>query len=255
MIRLRCAMTRCWVQVALAVAVLCLLPMTGCGGSASSTSASIPTSPTSEGPVCGSVSVRDGAPTVVVIVLDGVGSAEKRGGTFDPVPGTAPAAVSSYCPGDSGHRETRWPAGLDDALRRWSEFSVSGGSSGGSSSATGTSAACEWPAVKTASCLMAMLADAGAVVLPYSYATGTGLHETSGTPTFTMSAYTADDTKQPIAASVAALDAEVGSVRTVWPTTPIVLVGHSYGGLVAEEWWEQAWATGDHQGVAHMFSL
>lgn len=87
-------------------------------------------------------------------------------------------------------------------------------------------------------------------MLPYSYATH-GLHETSGTPTFTMSAYTADDTKQPIAASVAALDAEVGSVRTVWPTTPIVLVGHSYGGLVAEEWWEQAWATGDHQGVAH----
>ncbi|MHB8243028.1 MAG: alpha/beta fold hydrolase [Solirubrobacteraceae bacterium] len=68
---------------------------------------------------------------------------------------------------------------------------------------------------------------------------GTGLHGTSGTPTFTMSAYTTDDTEQPIAASVAALDAEVGSVRTVWPTTPIVLVGHSYGGLVAEEWWEQ----------------
>jgi hypothetical protein len=231
----------------------CLFALTGCGGSTGSTTASSST-PSNTGPICGSPTVRQGAPTVIVLVLDGVGS-EERGGTFHPLPGSGAKSVSSYCPVDPAHHETRWPAGLDDALRRWSEFSVPGGSSGGSSTAAGTSAACQWPGVKTDSCLIATLADAGAVVLPYSYSTGTGLKRPSGVPTFTMTPYTADDTKQPIATSVAALDAEIGSVRAVWPTTPIVLVGHSYGGLVAEEWWEQAWTTGDHQGVAHVFSL
>jgi len=103
--------------------------------------------------------------------------------------------------------------------------------------------------------LVASLANAGAVLLPYSYASGTGVTESPTGVQFSMAAYSADDSKQPIATSIANLDSEITSLRTVWQNTPIVLVGHSYGGLVAEEWWQAAWANGDHKGVAHVFSL
>lgn len=231
------------------VALACALFAAGCGGSGSSTSP-----PPGGTATCGAPLLRHSDPAVVVVLLDGVGS-EEGGGTFDPFPGAAPDSVSSYCPLDANRKERRWPAGLDDALRRWAEFKVPGGSSGGSSSAPGTSDACEWPGATTNSCLVGALARTGAVLLPYSYVKGNGVTRTATGVKFTMTGYTADDTRQPIATSIDALDEEIGSLRAAWPSTPIVLIGHSYGGLVAEEWWEQAWAADDHRGVAHVFSL
>jgi hypothetical protein len=122
-------------------------------------------------------------------------------------------------------------------------------------STPGVSNACEAPGVGTDSCLVASLANAGAVLLPYSYASGTRVTNTPSGVKFSMTTYTAHDSQQPIGTSIDNLDSEISSLRTAWTDTPIVLVGHSYGGLVAEEWWERAWTSGDHKGVTHVFSL
>jgi hypothetical protein len=224
----------------------CVAFVSACGGPSNSQS-----SVGGQGP-CGAPLLNGSAPKVVVVVLDGVGS-EEAGGEFDPLPASS-TSTFDYCPLDANRHERGWPEGLNDALRRWSEFKVSGGSSGGSSSPN-SSKACDWPGVGTDSCLVGELAHAGAVILPYSYASGTGVTQAGGQVTFTMTAYTTDDTKQPIGDSVANLDGELRSLHTVWPGTPIVLVGHSYGGLVAEEWWEEAWSDGAHLGVTNVFSL
>src|SRR5207244_3042144 len=34
------------------------------------------------------------------------------------------------------------------------------------------------------------------------------------------------------------LDAEVQSVKSVWPTARVIVMGHSQGGLIAYTWWD-----------------
>ena len=83
--------------------------------------------------------------------------------------------------------------------------------------------------LNTNACLVARLADAGAIVLPYSY-TGAVVSRSGG---FTFSAYDAQDTYQPPAASIANLGRFIKSVATAWPSAQVVIIGHSYGGTVA----------------------
>ena len=195
---------------------------------------------------CGPIITVGGQPQVVVVLIDGVGSQEDGGSAY-PIPVADPAGgiavVSSYCPVDPFGKERGWPAGLDQGLRRWSEFKVPGGSSGGSSSAPDTSRACETPGGLSAAnrgknhCLVATLADTGAVLLPYSYA-GATLAPTPSGPVFTLKTYTADDTKQDPKTSITRLNDELNSIHGTWKQTRIVILGHSYGGTIAEEWWE-----------------
>jgi hypothetical protein len=108
-------------------------------------------------------------------------------------------------------------------------------------------------------CLTEALADAGAVLLPYSY-TGATL---SPDGTFAQKSYTGDDSKQPLCTSVKSLVNEIISVHSNWPDIAIFLIGHSYGGLVAETWWYdqqqpgggQCGIPGGMSGVDHVFSL
>lgn len=247
---------------------------------------------------CGSPKANDqGQPANVVILLDGVGS-EESGGTYypfavkNPMPGVP--TVLNYCPLNSQYEERSQPdlpSGLDSSLRRWSEFSVPGTSSGGSSSVPEATHACDrtepatipaprpgpapgsqTPSTATSvtvgtisggfgkgTCLTEALANAGAVLLPYSYA-GAVL-KTSGQ--FSQQSYTAADSQQPLCSSVAYLAREITSMHAAWPQTRILVVGHSFGGLVAETWWfDEHPINGGHcvrptglSGVTHVFSL
>jgi pimeloyl-ACP methyl ester carboxylesterase len=192
-----------------------------------------------------------------VILIDGVGSEEQDGGTFYPVPPTrrrgSDPVVRNYCPLDPRGHEQDFPSGLKLELRRWSEYKVPGGSSGGSSSSPDHSDACQLSGgFATDSCLTARLADAGAVLLPYSYKGA----ELKSDGRFTFNGYSSDDSKQRTSDSVNALDAEIRSIRKHWRTTSITIVGHSYGGLLAEAWWaKKRSVAADRFGVTQAFAL
>ena len=197
--------------------------------------------------------------------MDGINSEENQSGTFYPVKSTGPAqsgvpVVSNYCPLTATGQEASWPAGLNLNLRRWSEFQVppTGTSGTGSGTAPTTSDACHLPpngGFGKGTCLVEALANAGAVLLPYSYA-GATLSKSSSGVQFSFTKYTAGSTHLPPKLSISMLNQEIASIHNVWPATRIVVVGHSYGGMVAEQWWEQARAQpNDQLGVTHVFSL
>jgi hypothetical protein len=94
-------------------------------------------------------------------------------------------------------------------------------------------------------------AAGGGVVLPFSY---TGAKLKAG-PSFSFSSYVASDVANSSPADEALLmDREIKSIHKVWPNARIVVVGHSNGGLVAEQWWLKYGAV-DPSGVAQVFAL
>ena len=230
---------------------------------------------------CASVRLVDKQPSVTAVLLDGIGSEEKESGQVYPIPpaGSPPLSlpvIKNYCPADPSGHERGWPKGINLGLRRWAEFKVPGGTTGGSSSAPEATAACESTGgIATDDCLVARLADAGAVLLPYSYTGALLKSDTAGNAYFDFTGYSASDTQQPPTASEGNLINEVSSIHSVWPNTHIIVVGHSYGGLVAELAWQCMWGAEDtfnfpdssydpyidcpgdrnHEGVVRVFSL
>jgi hypothetical protein len=186
--------------------------------------------------------------------------------------------VTNYCPIDpeGGERKMNngWPNGLSDGLGRWSEFGVPGAPEASlvcedhvlvpisGSAATQINGALHNNDKKN--CLVAQLADAGAVLLPYSYAGATLSQQPSG-PVFDFHTYDGSTTKQDPSTSVQKLDDELYSIHNVWHKAHIIVVGHSYGGLVAELWWGCIFGhcgvtlnhdnPSDDRGVVHVFSL
>jgi hypothetical protein len=197
------------------------------------------------GQLCGSPQLRNAPsggpqPVNVVIFMDGIGSEENQSGTFYPIPISGPKArtpvVTNYCPLDAQGHERGWPVGLNLNLRRFSEFSLSGGGSSGSPT---VGQVCDLPGAVpggfyTDSCMVARLADRGAVMLPYSYA-GAQLKPDGR---FDFHAYTAAATKQPPDISIALLENEIRSIRRTWGSANVYVVAHSYAGSVASHWWE-----------------
>ena len=81
-------------------------------------------------------------------------------------------------------------------------------------------------------------AGAGALILPMSYGGPAQLSGPMNDPLFTMPSYTSDDVANSYPDKIAGyLNRQVKSIEAVWPNVPIVIVGHSNGGLVAELWW------------------
>jgi hypothetical protein len=71
---------------------------------------------------------------------------------------------------------------------------------------------------------------------PYSYAGATLSQQPSG-PLFDFHTYSGATTAQEPSLSVQRLDDELFSIHQVWHQAHIVVVGHSLGGLIAEQWW------------------
>jgi hypothetical protein len=103
--------------------------------------------------------------------------------------------------------------------------------------------------------LSASLQSAGALILPFSYQ-GATVSMVAGSPSATVNAYRAIDPSTILpGAAAATLDAEIASVHATWPTSHVVVVGHSEGGLVAETWWATTFTPATSPEVTGIFSL
>jgi hypothetical protein len=90
-------------------------------------------------------------------------------------------------------------------------------------------------------------------VLPFSY-NGASVSGMAVNPMFTINSYTKDDVaNSTIQAEQQLLNQEITNVRSVWPNTKIVVIGHSNGGLIGEQWWLNY--RPHLQGVSQVFSL
>lgn len=122
------------------------------------------------------------------------------------------------------------------------------------------------------------LADAGGYVLPYSYCCDAGpagkiplgafMTGTSANPKFNFFSYNSHDVAQgdPSFTDPPVLNNEIISINKVFPDVPIFIIGHSNGGLIAEQWWLRygtkppcGTVNGQPQcgmhGVEHVFTL
>jgi hypothetical protein len=188
----------------------------------------------------------------VVILLDGYREAQP-GFKMDPYAPTV-QNPQSYCPeswNSSASTEGEadfWgtPTGPWSFFHKWNfgEVNSSGGATGNDESAPravpGNPQGIT-PGTYTHSFMLDAIAAQGAVILPFSYK-GAMLQPGSPDPTFVFPPYTTCDS-QPgscgtsIPSDAALLAAEVKSIVIAWPNTPIVVVGHSQGGLIAFSWW------------------
>jgi hypothetical protein len=102
------------------------------------------------------------------------------------------------------------------------------------------------------------LAAIGAVVLPYGYPSGPAslVRLKNGKPQFTFPGYTTDSNSDPHTEATT-LATEVSQIRSVWRSSPIVIIGHSHGGLIGYLYWGGAgFGPGVRSsGVTHVFSL
>lgn len=174
---------------------------------------------------CGSPLVAGGQPALVAVVMDGIGSQELDSGTSDPL------AVSNWCPALPDGSERRLPAGLDVGFRTWAGLATSDGQK------PQTQTCRPAGGLAADACLVARLADAGAIVLPYSYAGSRVTRDDRGGSRFAFSGYAPQVTYQDPATSIAQLDGMLRSIASAWPAARVVIVAHSYGGTVASGWW------------------
>jgi hypothetical protein len=211
-------------------------------------------------------------PTQVVVLLDGV-MESKPGFQMDPYKPTLDGAPS-YCP------EAWSPTRVFNGSH-WSESDFAGAPTGPWSffdkwnfddqTSEGSTPRDLRTGEPTHSFMLDALAARGAVILPYSY-TGALLekpHRAHADPRFVYGKYGGCDSTPGCSGSsslefdVERLQNEIASIHSVWPSTKIIVVGHSQGGLIAFRWWQKWWlkwgvnfrrASG-HTGVYRLFSL
>ena len=190
-----------------------------------------------------------GPPPVVEILIDGESSAINQNGALadgTPYPGAFnPTAVTSYCPEAAqnpvtGTNFSAFPVLNDPTVTNWSIGGFA------PQYATGGTPSL----LPSHHYLTDAVAARGGVILPYSYA-GAKLLKNG---TFQFNAYSSSlSAQQPLEADVLSLRHELLSIIAAWPRTQIILVGHSWGGVIAEEFWKN---TPSHfAGVARVFSL
>ncbi|MEA5456009.1 hypothetical protein SPF06_14835 [Sinomonas sp. JGH33] len=161
-------------------------------------------------------------------------------GSFDPT-------AQSYCTSPDGKSPPDNPQPILQSLAdEWLNWDCP----------VGIYAPCTWQDAATASYpndLIDSLAHAGGYVLPFSY-TGATMNGSPAHPKFTYTAYGIDDVanSDPRSAGPAKLEAEVASINAIFPAVPIVVIGHSNGGLIAEQWWARYRPP---SAVADVFSL
>jgi hypothetical protein len=158
-------------------------------------------------------------PQVAVILMEGVDSVSPND-VYDP------SEVSSYCYSPDG----TFPPSLQLLMDQYNPPELHG----------------------LASMTDTLAEHGGVVFLPWSFkgvwvsADGSTVHVNASNP--------ADADRTPIATDAATLAQEVASVHEAWPDTKIVVLAHSLGGLIAEQYWESYWR-GHHNGVARIIAL
>jgi hypothetical protein len=116
------------------------------------------------------------------------------------------------------------------------------------------------PATEPAGCastpnLTGSLIGRGALLLPFSYS-GTQLTGTATAPTISVAAYASSAPSTVLPQSVAPLLAnEVNEAHSLWPSVPIIIVGHSEGGYVAEQYFVNNYDATAQPEVRGIFSL
>ena len=203
---------------------------------------------------CAPALLADGEPEAVVILADGI-SSKVAGGSYTPadITGTGwqhqgGGYCVPYAPGQKNPRGTVEAAGLPAPLESlYADYA--GGLLPGYK-----------PRALQSQLLTNVLARAGAVIVPFSYR-GALLHPpAAGQPPDTavlqVAASGSSDPGSIVPQRAAAtLEREVASIHSVWPTTRILIVGHSEAGLVAEFWWHDYWLAGAHNHMWSVFSL
>jgi hypothetical protein len=200
------------------------------------------------------------APPYVVILLDGINEAQP-GFTMNPYKPTA-SGTPSYCPetwdasthtGNESDFVTS-PKGPWSFFHKWNFGEVNSNGSGIRSGDQYTSVESEprtlpgdpKPGIETHSFMLDALAAHGAIILPFSYE-GAGLTKKSkGVPTFIFNGYSTCDSGSPpnptcngnIGQDEKYLNEEVATVASTWPSSKIVIIGHSQGGMIAWKWWQ-----------------
>lgn len=189
------------------------------------------------------------SPRFVAVLLEGINSSITSSSTFDPT-------SVSYCAWPDGSTSGP-PNNPSPALRSmadgWLNFSYDTNSRTYDKTDQATAVAQRN--------LIDRLAAAGGYVLPFSYVehpskTGAVMSGTSAAPLFTAPAYspTAVAIDDPRYDEPPALQSEISSIHRIYPDTPIIVIGHSNGGLIAEQWWLR-YRDAAANGVRHVFSL
>jgi hypothetical protein len=117
------------------------------------------------------------------------------------------------------------------------------------------SPASEPPGCQAEPNMITTLHRAGTMILPFSYngvhVTGTPAH-----PTVTVAAYPSSVPSTTLPQTVApAVATEVNQVHALWPAARIVVVGHSEGGYVAEQYFLNDFSASRQHQVSGIFSL
>lgn len=227
-------------------------------------------------------------PPYVVILLDGIGEF-KPGFTMDPYDPTNKDETPSYCPENVSYTGQpvindfpHEPHGPWEFFRKWNFFdpsdTVNNDPERNSNSTPRdlSDAGSQTPGAETHTFMLDAVAGAGGVILPFSY-NGPTLSGSASKPLFTFPAYTicnstpgllggpgcdrdpggSPDPRGSASNSLSISDdehtlaIEVASIRSVWRGVPIIVVGHSQGGLIAFD----AWKDGLLGGVQHLFSI
>jgi hypothetical protein len=196
-------------------------------------------------------------PPYVVILIDGINETQPVF-NFDPYyPTLDQTEPQGYCPESWNVSKKHYneadfrgaPNGPWSFFHKWNfgEVDGSGNSTGNHESEP---RALEGNADKitvgkeTHSFMLDAIAAQGAVVLPFSYDQAE-LQSNSGggggDPVFTFNGYSGLDSTPTLGKTIqedaSMLAIEMLTVEQAWPNAPIVVMGHSQGGLVAWEWW------------------
>jgi len=207
----------------------------------------------SSSPTCTPLLYQDGDPRAVVVLADGISSSIAPGGSYTPadVGGTGWGGVqggycSAYHSGDANpasfvsgaHAK---PAGLDSIYKGWANALAVG----------------YQPQDDEGTLLTDVLGSAGAAIVPYSYGGAvlslpSGRQHPQDAVITVAAAGPADPGKIVPAKAAQGLNREIQSIHHVWPKSQILVVGHSEGGLVVEDWWS---AHVHDLASDHVFSL
>jgi pimeloyl-ACP methyl ester carboxylesterase len=176
-----------------------------------------------------------GEPRVAVILLEGINSVAS-GDVYYPEASTSSThpSMSSYCDASDRFVPTAFPGTLQSLMEAFNPTGKVG---------------------PTVSMTDALTTHAGLVILPWSF-TGVWLdpHAAGGVLVHVQPSDRSEANNTPVVTDAATLEAEVHSVHSAWPRTRIVILGHSFGGLIAEQYWEYYWRA-NHEGVTRMIAL